>query len=699
MNWRIKEILNMLEHSGRVTTSSLADSFDVSERTIRNDLNQLRGFMEEHDLTPPEVGASGAVEAGDDIGRALELLDSEDFYSYKLTKMERVQLIGAILIRIDSYITLQKLSTVLCVSRATVIKDLDTVKEQMAEADLAVAAFSNKGLYVQGSEKNKRLFVLSQFTERSESLSDSQYYAFEKQVVDDRQLFTNYDKAVVQKIISEQEESSSARLTDSSFEKLNRCVQIMIQRSRMGHRVETTESGQIDPLAHNIYELSTQYFNLEESAAELAFLNEEIRKLHFKKSASGNKDVVAVQFFARRFIKNVSEDLEIDLNDDFEFYENLSNHLISILDENILYKEENPFVRQIVLENPKVLESVKRHIGDYEQSMNRTLTDVDISYVVIHICAALERKLKGPDSLRVVLVCGGGVGTAQLLQERIKKHYNFNEIEVCSSHGVIEGSGQALVISTVPLNQPGLEYIRVSPFLTDEDYIRIGQRIEALHVRGAGKTAQPQEEGSPGRMMKMIAQAVADMPVDLRTSFLSRTEKAVAQFFNQYEDDRATLPELLPLQRIKLDAECADWQEAVKCSAQALLDDGIITERYVDAMIGEIEKHGPYMVIAEEFALPHSGVGTGSLAPGFSLIRLRNPVIFEGARKVPVRYVCCMSASDKESHLRALFSLGNLLQDPGFRKNLDNAQTPEQIAGLICDYEYIGSEKSQKGKQ
>ena len=217
MNWRIKEILNMLEHSGRVTTSSLADSFDVSERTIRNDLNQLRGFMEEHDLTPPEVGASGAVEAGDDIGRALELLDSEDFYSYKLTKMERVQLIGAILIRIDSYITLQKLSTVLCVSRATVIKDLDTVKEQMAEADLAVAAFSNKGLYVQGSEKNKRLFVLSQFTERSESLSDSQYYAFEKQVVDDRQLFTNYDKAVVQKIISEQEESSSARLTDSSF--------------------------------------------------------------------------------------------------------------------------------------------------------------------------------------------------------------------------------------------------------------------------------------------------------------------------------------------------------------------------------------------------------------------------------------------------------------------------------------------------
>lgn len=37
-----------------------------------------------------------------------------------------------------------------------------------------------------------------------------------------------------------------------------------------------------------------------------------------------------------------------------------------------------------------------------------------------------------------------------------------------------------LVISTVPLRGCRIEHVTVSPFLTDEDYIRVGNKIDAL---------------------------------------------------------------------------------------------------------------------------------------------------------------------------------------------------------------------------
>lgn len=134
--------------------------------------------------------------------------------------------------------------------------------------------------------------------------------------------------------------------------------------------------------------------------------------------------------------------------------------------------------------------------------------------------------------------------------------------------------------------------------------------------------------------------------------------------------------------------ECGDWREAIRASAKYLLKEKAVTERYVEAMVQNVEKNGPYIVLAPGFALPHEALNAGAVKVGMSLIRLAHPVPFGKEEMDPVEWVCCLSAINKETHLKAMFQLVNLFYDPKFRKEIQESKTPEEVFKVINQYEY-----------
>lgn len=110
--------------------------------------------------------------------------------------------------------------------------------------------------------------------------------------------------------------------------------------------------------------------------------------------------------------------------------------------------------------------------------------------------------------------------------------------------------------------------------------------------------------------------------------------------------------------------------------------------RYIDAMIANIEENGPYIVLSPGFAVPHEGLEQGSLRVGMYLIRLKTPVEFGDEEKDPVEFVCCLSAVDHKTHLKAFFNLVNMLQEGEFKKMLHQCRTPAEAAQIIEKYEY-----------
>ena len=111
MNKRTVAIINELNQPDRqVQICDLAEQFQVSQRTIRNDLNAINEILQENDLMPLELKGGGLIQRGNDFGQILELVSEKDYYVYRLSKEERKKIAAAMLISSSEYITLSTIA-------------------------------------------------------------------------------------------------------------------------------------------------------------------------------------------------------------------------------------------------------------------------------------------------------------------------------------------------------------------------------------------------------------------------------------------------------------------------------------------------------------------------------------------------------------------------------------------------------------
>lgn len=541
MNKRIVSMIRKLSKTEQeISLTELAEEFQISQRTVRNDLNAINDLLTEQGLANLKLGRGGKVLRESDFAEILESLDEKDFYDYKLSKEERNALLG--------------------------------------------------------------------------------------------------------KILYEQEHAHECFLSDSSFRKIQ-------------------------------------------------FLSELLTFGRYMKQKHSDPDSVKIQMLTRQFIEKISQTTEILLTQDYDFFENLSKHLESTFALATPLNDRNPVIDSVVEENPRILEAVQKNLPMIENYAGRKLTEAETGYIVVHLCAAIERKKNQEISFRVIVACHAGIGTSQLLLERLKKHFNFRITDIVSSHeaGNLKAGQADFVISTVPLKHCEIENIVVSPLLRDEDYIEIGNKVDQLRAREVFTDTPETEAKTPETLLNEIVTILYDRVPDEASALMTEIGQKVADFFRTdpvvAEGYAPALSQLLPASHIQLDIECENWQQAVRKSARKLLELGYIEESYIDAMIHNIEENGPYIVLTKGFALPHEGIDKGVRITGLNLIRLSRPVNFDAEEYDPVEFVCCMSATDHKTHLKAFFNLVNMLKDPGFLQALRECQTAEEAAEIIRQYE------------
>ena len=70
MKKRSKEILDLLgRRENDHTISTLAAKFEVSERTIRNDIKDINDYLKEQEIKPIRFGSNGLIVMEEDISR------------------------------------------------------------------------------------------------------------------------------------------------------------------------------------------------------------------------------------------------------------------------------------------------------------------------------------------------------------------------------------------------------------------------------------------------------------------------------------------------------------------------------------------------------------------------------------------------------------------------------------------------------
>lgn len=672
----------------QITIEDLAEEFQVSQRTIRNDLNKINELLQNNGLDTLTLKSGGVIIRKQSFSHLLSLTSEVDLYSYKLSKEERKKIAAALLISSTGFITLSAIADTLFVSRATIIADLDDIKKYIQKENLQVISHPNKGLRVEGMESAKRRFLMKYITAAGKH---------EQELIANQISVQAGNRIVIQKIMNEQEHVHKCFLTDSAFQKILYYLGIMVNRNLQGEYIEvqqvTDESHYA--MAQEILKYVSQYCNVNTTEDEVRYLSKMLGDAKYMKHKSTKQNGIKIQMLTRRFVEAISEEIRVDLNGDYDFFESLSNHLESVFSKASVNYPENPIIEEVLENNLEVYEAVKNKIYILNQYVSREITEMELGYITVHICAALERKKNKEIAFHVIVACHAGIGTSQLLLEKLKKHFNFQIVDVVSSHEAanLTEDKADFIISTVKLENCKLDYVVVSPLLNDEDYIRVGNKIDTVRNSRKLPSRVNDKERTAKGLLEELTPIIYDAVPNEAPELMKKIRRVVREYFHQSAEADGEifspyLHHLLPPSHIQLDVECTDWRDAIRKSAQLLLEKGYIEERYIDAMISNIEENGPYIILSPGFAVPHEGVEMGSIKVGMRLIRLKEPVNFEDEEEEPVEFVCVLSAVDHKTHLKAFFNLVNMLQAEGFKDCLRGCKTAEEAAAVIEKYEY-----------
>lgn len=690
MNKRSREILSQLitktEYSQTISIQDLAEMFKVSSRTIRYDIEQINDYLKENHLQPLNLGKQGVINTQADITKARESLSEEGFYSFKLSREERVCFSAVMMICSDDYITLSEIADQLFVSRSTIIQDLEHIKSFFRERHLYVLSHSNKGLLLEGREIDKRNLLIDMIQSENSIFKAEPIFQHLTQCLSKNLKIDLEDISMIEKIINEAEHIYGRFLTDQSFVQLRNYFQLSLYRLRKAHYVEYGDDKNSKwDMAKGMIDQIQQFIVKEIPDTEIYYVASVLNRMKYIKKTTSNKEIVKMQVITRNFIEKISKDIHRNLQGDYIFYENLINHLESTFSTLGDRFAINSVVDEILQRYPEVKQATERNVYVFEEYVGRKLSEEEIAYIVVHICAAIERNKNETVRYSVVLVCNGGIGTSQLLLARLEKFFHLDVIDIIPAHDIenMNMDDVDAVISTISLEGKGIEYIQVDPLLTDEDCIRVGEKLSKIHPKVSEKETISEENQDSLKSLETIKDILEE---DEEEIAIGKIKSVIESFFQKKEE--TTLSDLLPAQAIQIGVECSDWKGAIEASAKYLLKNGAINENYIKAMIKNVMENGPYIVVAPGFALPHEALNAGASKVGMSLIRLKTPVPFGKKEMDPIEWVCCLSAINKETHLKAMFQLVNLFYNQSFRKQIKECKTGKEIYKIIEQFEY-----------
>lgn len=120
--------------------------------------------------------------------------------------------------------------------------------------------------------------------------------------------------------------------------------------------------------------------------------------------------------------------------------------------------------------------------------------------------------------------------------------------------------------------------------------------------------------------------------------------------------------ELLKQENVQICETADDWRDAIKKSVLPLEQSGYVESRYKDGIIENVEKLGPYIIIADHIALPHARPEQGAIETQIGVTLFRQDIAFDG-READARLFVTLAAKDNNSHLDALMKISELLSD------------------------------------
>ena len=731
---RENEILKkLIKSDSPLVIKELARQLEVSPRTIRYDLDKIESWLNENGLKLQRKQGVGIYLKDSAEDKLTNILDMELDYKRAYTPEERQQLILKELLERDEPVIIKEFEINLDVSEGTIINDLNKVENWLQHRNLELLRKPNYGIEIRGYEDNWRRAVFD-FLEESSSREDTSSIlnlfkkknnisSFISSYQELLNLINSSQVKTIKDIIRRIEKKLDFSFTDAAFSALVLHIVIAVQRilknkdiNMNSRQLLLLKKKKEFEIAGKIVAQLEDKFELEIPESEIGYITLHLLGAKFRRK--GEVDFDNNKLFDDRLLNLTYQLVEIagrilnlNLTNDQDLIYGLALHLKPTLNR-IKYNLniENQLVNDIKDKYPEIYRASKIAAGVVQTEIQGEISEEEIGFIAMHIGAAVERKNIKPaaaQKLKAALVCSTGIGTTQILAERIKNEFSNLEIVDSYSYHDIEYNDFKLneidfIISTIELPEIELKNVQVNPLLKEEDIENIEELIIELYNQKIYQNNSTAKDSSsqnkkPANLKEMAAELVESASDNFqlkdKEEFRNKLEELFKKHLKPKEDEEKEIDESSDLESIlkpsllKTEVEAADWKQAVEKSGQLLLKQNYIDEIYIENMIKNIEKRGPYVVIIPGVALVHASPEEGVNNFGLSLITLREAVEFNHPENDPVQIVIAFASPDKNKDIKALSSLINKLYNKEFMDKIISLNNKQKIIELLTQKE------------
>lgn len=503
-NQRCGKILTiLLKVDDSLVIKDLASQFDVSGRTVRNDLKKLESWLEERNIDLVKKPGVGVWIDISPQRRKILLRKINELEKYKedVSPEKRKEFILKYLLYQDKKYTMQNLADKLFVSRSTIYKDLEEIESWLNEYDLSLERRQNYGIFVKGNEKNWRkavadLLVRLKNNQELKTMLENELNDNPNMNEDIYQqlteLFGDINFKDIENIIKEVEIESGFLFTDEAVTALVVHIAIALERLKKDKDIKMSEE-QLKVLkdkeefliASKITKKIELKWEYQIPEAEIGYislhilgskLQQHLKKKDVKKVID-NSDSHTVKV-AQKIIEMSGEILGYNLKNDEELLLGLILHLRTAINR-LKYglSIRNPILTQIKENYPSIFGAAWSSSIIFQKELNLKVNEAEIGFIALHLGAAVERITK---NWRVSIICSSGVGTSQLLASKIKKYLPQLEIvDILSAYELENKDIEDIdfLISTIPLSNIQKEVVTVSSILNNYDLDKIKNKI------------------------------------------------------------------------------------------------------------------------------------------------------------------------------------------------------------------------------
>lgn len=638
-------LMLLLENENPQSIQSIQDQLDISRRTVYYIVNKINDIFYELRMEPINNKRGHGYYLTADQKKVVDSILHSDRTLQSLSPDERVHYLICWMMYPKTNIHIENIMELFDISRNSVFNDLKDLKSEIEKYDVSLYFDIKNGYMINGQVFSKRALLLYclkillkkihyksiEFLDVSEVET---FYSRLQQIslkmhneYDDYNLLAiacllnivhyvdeKFDFSILE--LRDLEKTEELHMIDKYFQDLNVHERLYLTIHLLGSKAGSVIRLDDSQRDIQLFELALHLVDLFEhqTSCDISEKNELVNSLymHFKLS----------MYYYQLSIQ-ISNTLLEDVKENYGNLYQMIKNLCESMDD------EFPFI----------------------------LTDSEISYITMHFGGHLKQvQGKFYALIRVLIVCPSGISTSTLLKREVEDLYaNVTVIAATAAENIAQYKENIdFIVSTIDLDTD-IPWIKVNAILTKDDKSKIASMM-SLNMQ----TYKLNKDNFSG--LFSIIQKYVD-PIQMKN-----LKRDVYDYFREgnlivdvVEEKQLRLKDIMYRDHlIRIDKDIM-WDEAIRLASVPLLKTNIITENYINEMIGLVRDYGPYIVIKNRIAIAHAKTEAGANALGTALLINKKNIQFED--DLNIHYLFVISSSNPKEHLQILKDISMLASD------------------------------------